>query len=270
MIDNMTKKLSSAQVNSAIAKGHAVNAATTTVLSLDALSKLRAEWEKTDFKKANEGLYDLLAKCLAVYEAKFLAGSKLEQKALRDELTRSMKSARVKVQKNTNTLTMLTRHVFASDRKRAHGYAYVLTAAVGHKVTAANLPEYIKTAGGIEEIKRLMVKKPEAIERAAKIQLAKTVVQAELEQAEISPLASLNLPGLSGKYALCLVMPATDGTANVVGVLSELSDGMIKSLIKAMAVGRAKDDKEAAQMNNEVQDMLSGMSANDAVAQIAA
>lgn len=270
MINKLTKKPSAAQVNSAITKGHADIAAITTVQSLDGLIKLRDEWEKTDFKKANEGLYDLLAKCLAVYETKFVTGTKLEQKSLRNELTKQLKAARVKVQKNSNTLTMLTRYVFASDRKRAHGYAYVLAAAVSRKVSAANLPAYITAAGGIEEIKRLMVKKPEAIARAAQIEVAKTVVQAELEKAEISPLASLNLPGLSGKYALCLVMPSTDGTANVVGVLSELSDGMINSLIKAMAKNRAKDDAGAAQMENEVQDMLSGMSANDDLSQLAA
>ena len=56
------------------------------VQSLDGLSLAREDWEQTTFKKANEGLYDLLSKCLDVFETKFIKGSKDDQKTLRSEL----------------------------------------------------------------------------------------------------------------------------------------------------------------------------------------
>ena len=46
------------------------------VQSLDALSLARDNWEQTTFKKANEGLYDLLSQCLAVFETKFQTKNK--------------------------------------------------------------------------------------------------------------------------------------------------------------------------------------------------
>ena len=41
--------------------------ANTIVQSLDGLSVRRQQWEATDYKKANEVLYALLADCLGVY-----------------------------------------------------------------------------------------------------------------------------------------------------------------------------------------------------------
>jgi nuclear transport factor 2 (NTF2) superfamily protein len=67
------------------------------------------------------------------------------------------------VQKNSTTLTMFIRYVFGSDRKRAHGYAYVLKAAISHGIRADGLEKFIFDEGGIEEIKRKMVASEKAI-----------------------------------------------------------------------------------------------------------
>lgn len=96
------------------------------VQSLDALSLARDNWEQTTFKKANEGLYDLLSQCLAVFETKFIKGTKDDQRTLRSELIARLSEKKIKTQKNSPTLTLFVRFVFSSDRKRAHGYSYVL------------------------------------------------------------------------------------------------------------------------------------------------
>jgi hypothetical protein len=49
--------------------------ASTIVQQLDGLAVRRKEWETTDYKKANDGLYALLADCLSVYQARFVKGS---------------------------------------------------------------------------------------------------------------------------------------------------------------------------------------------------
>ena len=132
------------------------------VQSLDALSLARDNWEQTTFKKANEGLYDLLSQCQGVFETKFIKGSQDDKKTLRNELITRLSAMKIKTQKNSPTLTLFVRYVFSSDRKRAHGYSYVLNAAISHEIAAAQLPQWIVSEGGIEEIKRKMVQSDEA------------------------------------------------------------------------------------------------------------
>ena len=143
------------------------------VQSLDGLSMARENWEQTTFKKANDGLYDLLSQCLDVFETKFIKGSKDGQKTLRSELISRLNEMKVKTQKNSPTLSLFVRYVFCSDRKRAHGYSYVLNAAISHGINASQLPQWIVDQGGIEEIKRKMIQSTEAKERQEKRKKAK-------------------------------------------------------------------------------------------------
>jgi len=240
------------------------------VQQLDALSAKRDNWERTDYKKANDGLYALLADCLGLYNAQFVTVDLAHRKALRDGLTDKLKTAGVKVQKNTTTLTMLVRYVFSSDRKRAHGYAYVLLAAIAENKTAADLPTFIANAGGIEEIKRRMVKSAEALAKQAQIKQAKSNVAAEIELAQIAPLAEVHIAGLTGEYVVLLAKPGVDGTATIVGTLSDVSEGMVNALLERMARQRVTAEAESKALAKEVTDMLGGTASNDANVQKAA
>ena len=51
--------------------------ANTIVQQLDVLSVRRKEWEATDYKKANDGLYALLGECLGVFNERFVSGDVL-------------------------------------------------------------------------------------------------------------------------------------------------------------------------------------------------
>ena len=194
------------------------------VQQLDALSTKRQAWEVTDFKKANEGLYNLLGECLDVFNGKFVNASDEDKRSLRQSLTELLTVKGVRVLKNTNTLTMFVRFVFGSDRKRAHGYSYVLKAAISHGVEAADLAAWLVGQGGIEEVKRRMVQSEEAIKRNLEVEAAKVAVQAEMEVAEISPLATVQIPGLKGEYVLMLAKPSADGKATVIATLSDVAD----------------------------------------------
>lgn len=228
------------------------------VQQLNALCEKREQWEKTDFLKANEGLYVLLSECLDVFEDRFVSGSTEECRTLRSELVTKLASAGIKVQKNTSTLTMFVRVVFASDRKRAHGYAYVLTAAISHNVIAADLPSWIVSAGGIEEIKRLMVKKPEAIARQNAINVAKVTVESELELATIAPLAQVSIAGLAGDYAILLTKPSPDGTAMVIGTLNNVDETLFNLLMVRMAKSLVHNQTGDLQVGTEKQNLMAG------------
>jgi hypothetical protein len=228
-----------------------------TVQQLDALFKTRENWETTDFKKSNEGLYSLLAECLGVFDATFTKASDDERRALRSELTAKLSAAGVKVQNNSSSLTLLVRYVFNSDRKRAHGYATVLMAAITDGVSPANLPAYIVAAGGVEEIKRRQVKSAEAIAKQQKLEIAKADLTLEMELAAASmPLATVHIEGVTGTYALLLVKPTLYGTAAVVGALSELPESMVKALIARMAKVRVNEQQQAELTNKADKDIL--------------
>lgn len=110
--------------------------AQTIVKQLNDLVVKREKWESTDYKKANEGLYALLSSCLQMFNSKFVTAGDSDRKTLRYELATLLKADGIKVQTNTPTLTMFVRYVFGSDRKRAHGYSYVLKAAISYEISA--------------------------------------------------------------------------------------------------------------------------------------
>ena len=241
------------------------------VTQLDGLVAQRKQWEATDYKKANEGLYSLLASCLNVFNSKFVNASDDDKKTLRSELTNRLTADNVRVQRNTTTLTMFIRFVFGSDRKRAHGYNYVLKAAISHEVEAAKLPGWIVEQGGIEEVRKRMIVSEEAKRRQADLASAQTQVKASIEQASITPLAQVRIAGLSGNYALLLAKPAPDGTASIVGVISDINEAFYNSCLLKMARVKAADNAQTLALNKESTDLLAGDSnrssaaANDSV-----
>lgn len=230
--------------------------ANSSVQTLDGLVQRRKQWEATDYKKANEGLYSLLADCLALFNDKFVSAADDSKKALRNELTAKLKADGVKVQKTTPTLTMFVRYVFASDRKRAHGYAYVLKAAISHGVSAEELPDYIVQQGGIEEVKRKMVVKEETLAKRAAVEAAKVAVKSGIEIASATPLAQVALAGVKGQYAVLLAQPTPDGMVNIVGVLSEAKDTLVNALVAQMAKRKVGDDEASAALDKETTDLL--------------
>ena len=238
--------------------------ANTSVQTLDGLVTRRKQWEATDYKKANEGLYALLADGKALFDEKFMNAGATGQKALRIELTAKLKADGVKVQKTSPTLTMFVRYVFGSDRKRAHGYAYVLKAAISHGVAAKDLAGYIVQEGGIEEVKRKMVMKEETIARRAAVDAAKVSVKAAAELASVTPLASVPLAGVSGTYAVLLAQPTPDGMVNIIGVLSDVKDTLVETLFVQMAKKKVEDDAADATVGNEAPDLMASVPANAA------
>ena len=236
--------------------------ASSIVQQLDVLAVRRMEWETTDYKKANDGLYALLADCLGVYQARFVKGCLADQKVLRTSLVQRLQADGVRVVKTTTTLTMLARFVFNSDRKRAHGYGYVLAAAVSHGVQSKDFAGWVAEKGGIEEIKRLMVKKAAAIAKQQAVQAATAVVKDEVASNAIRPLAQVDINGITGDYALLLAKPNVAGGVDIVGSLSEVGEAMVNAFILRMAKQKveaaAADTELGRQVSQEHGDMLSG------------
>jgi hypothetical protein len=217
------------------------------VSQLDALTLTRQNWEQTAYKKSNEQLYSLLSDCLEVFQAKFVNGSKADQKTLREEVITRLKADGVKAQKNSTTLTLFVRLVFGSDRKRAHGYGYVLNAAISHEVKAAELAQWITSEGGIEQIKRKMVQSDEAKARSEKMKNARETAESLIVEAAVNPLATVGIDGIQANSRnIMLAVGSANGEFNVTYVLNEVSDALYNALLKQaakqIAAEEAKDD----------------------------
>lgn len=226
------------------------------VATLDALRTQRITWEATDYKKANEGLYDLLAKCLDLFNNKFVAATDDDRKTLRMDLEAKLKADGLKVQRNTTTLTMFVRFVFGNDRKRAHAYTYVIKAAISHNVTAENLATYITDEGGIEEIKRKMVVKEETLAKRAELAKAQEAVVADLEVAKAKPLATVKLGNIKGDYAVLVAKPNVNGDTDIIGVLRDVNEALYNALLKKLAKQHVEVAAEKTAMATEVNDLL--------------
>ena len=194
-----------------------------------------------------------MAECQEIYEERFLNAGEMDQKALRADLKARLEAAGVKVQRNTTTLTMVVRFVFGSDRKRAHGYNYVIKAAVSHGVTAQQLPAWIKANGGIEEIKRRNVMSDEALANRDKREAALDEVKSSAETAAINPLGLVEFSEsiTLGQHAVLVVQTNADGTASVLAVLPEAEDAVIQALYKKIARVNLKTQEEEAQRKLE-------------------
>jgi hypothetical protein len=230
------------------------------VQQLDVLSKKRSEWEANAYKKANDELYGLLAECLATYLDKFQLGSDEDKKALRKELIERLKADGIRVVKTSTTLTMLARYVFNSDRKRAQGYGYVIAAAVSHGITATEFAEWVRCQGGIEEIKRLTVAKPETLaRREAVASVAKDVIGA-MELAALQPLAHIAMDNLgTGEFVVLLAKPNPNGGGDIVATLTDVNESLVKALVQRIA----KQQVEVAAVDAELSKQVAAEQAGD-------
>ncbi|MDE1892657.1 MAG: hypothetical protein KGI13_09225 [Betaproteobacteria bacterium] len=225
--------------------------------SLDSLKLERDEWEKTDYKKANDGLYNLLGSCKRIYSIDFINGDESQRKELRNNLMARLKADGIKVQKNSPVLTMFVRFVFNSDRKRAHLYSYVLKAAISHDVKHDEMATWISSQGGIEEIRRKSVVSKKTLQKREKLESAKQTVISHIEQANVSPIAELSISGVKeGQYALLLAKPQPNGLVSIVGVLPELEESFYNAILQKMAKRKVESDEADAVVKKEV-DMLS-------------
>ena len=237
-----------------------------TVQQLDLLVADRKNWESTVYKKSNENLYELMAKCKKIFEDKFEnATSDNDRKAIRLEIAHRLTADGIKVQKNSTTLTMFVRYVFGSDRKRAHGYAYVLKAAISHGIRADGLVKFITEAGGIEEIKRKMVASEKAIANKEKREKAFGLVKTKAELHELSPLASLDMPIVNNRtpYVVLVAKPMTNGKTHIVALLKNASETLVNVLYKHIAKGDLDAQEEQEFLDKEMAGLKAKPAAND-------
>ncbi len=135
----------------------------------DALDKLivrREHWEQNELLRSNERLYEILADCYKMcwrmnattHAAQSL---KLHFKVYCDQRGFNFKS-------NTHLTVRMVQVVFGlGDRRRVSAYGAVLKTALLSKVQPESFVDFIKTEGGIENVRRTGGKKKVTIKQKA-------------------------------------------------------------------------------------------------------
>lgn len=156
----------------------AVQAAAQVKAGLQSIEQLvieREVWESTVYRTSNEMLYGLLQKCYAMY--KRMEGMSTEAVLLRANLADYINLKGIKCIKSSHTIVKIVKCVFGDDRRRASAYGIVMRAALAEKVLIEEIPTYIRTKGGVEEIR--LAKSPNAMTAKEKAKAAATAVKAD-------------------------------------------------------------------------------------------
>lgn len=158
--------------------------------SIEQLVVEREVWQSKAFRTSNEQLYSILQKCYGMYKA--MEQSSEEAKALRAGLDNYIKTNGYKFSQGTHTLTRIVKCVFGNDRRRVSAYGIVLRAALAKKVGIFDVADFIREAGGVEEIR--LAKSPNAMTVRQKAE----VVNETVSQKSIGVFSSKFLHSLMG------------------------------------------------------------------------
>ena len=105
--------------------------------------------------KANEELYVLLSEIMSVC-------MQVEASAISDNIINQMRKTlsnvyEIKTQKNSRASSIVVRYVIRTNRKTAHIYGRVIETAILNSIKPVNLPEFIRSKGGIDAIRKAVV-----------------------------------------------------------------------------------------------------------------
>ena len=131
----------------------------TAVVLLEELIEEKNAWFNNSYLTSNELLYSLLAKCYGLY-FQFKDASD-NGKKLREGFDGYVKDKGYVFSSGSHTLTKIVKCVFGSDRRRVSAYSIVLRTALAKQLQVADIPNFIRESGGVEEVR--LMKSPNAM-----------------------------------------------------------------------------------------------------------
>jgi len=123
---------------------------------VDTIVEQRKQWQTTVFTDSNNALYDMLSEIYELYE--HTRGNPKLATEVAEYLYKQCTAKQLKLTKKPTHIQLLVKYVFADaavDSRRISAYVRVLTAAAlsTDVTTAAHVPDFIRNAGGVEEVR---------------------------------------------------------------------------------------------------------------------
>jgi hypothetical protein len=209
----------------------------------------REAWENTVYRTSNDQLYALLQKCYQTYQA--MTGTEDEASALRKGLNDYINTKGYKFNTGTHTLVKIVKCVFGADRRRVSAYGIVLRTALAKKISAVDLPQFIRAQGGVEEIR--LAKAPNAM--TAKQKAAKAAEAVQTENMGVFASESLGSKLDAGNIGKSVVLIGTwqaDGSVIVRSVVE--NDSAVNAALACHFSANKSEVKEAATQKQAVND----------------
>ena len=213
---------------------------------LEDISRQRESWELIAYKKSNEQLYNILSRCLDIYQQ--MKGRTLADLHQRNKLNEALLALKIPFTDATGLPTKIVRFVFRTDRKRSYTYSRVIISAHEHGIDALTLPRWISEQGGVEEVRR---KSKSAITPSQLNVQYKEAAEKFLSKSEELIAAFKTVKGLeistegNLRYTLAIMRDNGDGTTSVVyGIKNE-------AVVKAALHHAGKAIKENGQLANQ-------------------
>jgi hypothetical protein len=168
------------------------------------------------YRTNNEQLYVLLQKCFQTYQA--MSGGEDEAVNLRKGLADYINTKGYKFHVGTHSLVKIVKCVFGNDRRRVSAYGIVLRTALAKNISVLDIPEFIQSQGGVEEIR--LAKSPNAMTAKLKAQAGAEAVQSSsLGVFASNSLASKLDAGNIGKSVVLIGTWQADGSIIVRSVV---------------------------------------------------
>jgi hypothetical protein len=143
------------------------------------LATAREQWQNGVYKTANDGLYALLADCYQLFVD--MTGKSNAAARLREALAHAVEEKKLNFLASTHTIDKILRVVFGeADRRRVSAYAVALRSALAAKpqVGPDAFPDFVRAAGGIEEVRAAASKKGAGLSPKEKAAVATAAVTA--------------------------------------------------------------------------------------------
>lgn len=220
----------------------------------DKLSAECMDWERTEYKSATDRLYPLLAQIYGVYETKFVNVTDKERLTLRKHLEAKLNISGIQIRKSSDTLGLLIRYIFKTDRRRVMEYKNAIATAKNQKILPAGLAQWLINVGGIDKVNKDKTSSQDKANRKNAKDAAYDSLVKKINDSSVAPLGTINLQcDTSAAEVMMLAKHTGKGQFNIVYVFDDPSDGIKKMLMNKVATKNLKDQAESKALANEAE-----------------
>jgi hypothetical protein len=260
VVENDTFSLSGATVTSQ-ATGTVVKSSKSAAAVINDLIAEKDAWFTNAYKTSNDQLYALLAKCYGFYE-QLKTGD--DAAKLRKELDAYISEMNYMFSAGSHTLTKMVKCVFGGDRRRVSAYSIVLRTALANQLKVADIADFIRESGGVEEVR--LAKSPNAMSAKQKAEAGADSLTSKTIVNVTAPAFSEKLDaGNIGKPVVLLGTWNADGSISVHSFTNSagaVNAALVAHFAQVKAVADAKKAEVTAANDSQI--------AKDAVTQAVA
>jgi hypothetical protein len=213
-----------------------------TIVSLVADQEI---WLNGVHRTANEQLYVILQRCYHLYS--LMASDKDQNEKLKER--------NLGIDTKSHTMTNIIKVVFGADRRRASSYSSALRVALAEKVKVQDLPQFLRDAGGVEEVRRRQTNG--GAPKVDKVKAAvRQIANVNLAVIDTDAISSKLDCGAIGKQVILVATQDINGTLIINSVVQ--TEGVTNAVLTAIYNAEHKEwskQKEEEQPASEADEL---------------